>query len=101
MYIDFIRMPARSGKTTLAIREFLKDPDQQILFAHNLHNLANIIREIKSYGYELTELQSKNIITKIDELKGKTPKRVIVDDMFDKKLAAEFNKYVHDNDISV
>ena len=80
MYIDFFIMPRQSGKTTLAIKEFMENPDDNVLFVENQNYVRSIVGIINDMGFKLTATQLNNIVSSTKRLQGKRPKKIIFDE---------------------
>lgn len=83
----FLMQPRQSGKTTKAMYEYLKDPDNTIFVSHN-YDMAKYVRSI--VGGDMKNFASEN--TFLDKICGRNPKNIILDEyMFfkNKKLIWE------------
>ena len=78
MKVTFILGDRQSGKTTLAIYEAAKDPENTVVIGQKLDNAINMVSiGRKKHGVNLNYVSSLP-----DAIKGKSFKKVILDEFF-------------------
>ena len=90
----FLMQPRQSGKTTKAIYEFLKEPDNSIFVVHN-NSMLKYIHTIVGSVIEKKIITSNQFHVKII---GNRFKNIILDEYMFFKNKDEIYKYIHHYD---